>query len=71
MNCPICNKVLLDSLTERWWCFHILKRYGIGYANQDGGYTYITYINNYIPELRIKGFRVLNDDQIDKLMLLR
>jgi hypothetical protein len=79
MNCPICNYSIIEYHEynfrggNNWWCYHILKRYGIGFANKDGGFTYIyrSPTVSYTPDLILKGIRVLDDDQIDKYMMLR
>ena len=78
MKCPICDKVILNCNSGfQWWCFHRLKTYCIGFANQDGGFTYIrnmVALDEMEPwkgDLILKGLRILDEDQIDKLMVLR
>jgi hypothetical protein len=76
MNCPICNYSLRDyntfkfGETNNWWCWHPYSKYGIGYANYDGGYSYITFLRSERPDLIMNTFCFLDEERVDKLLLL-
>lgn len=67
MNCPICNIVVRHS------CAHKMGKYAVYYdvLGNDRYHTVVFGINNLNLNLKLSGFVWLDEERIDKLVMVK